>query len=219
MIRQELRDAVRTQVDLDEVDLPDVTLDMFLREAFDRTAALDRKWPSLQTEWSVTTTDGKVTLSALDPVPAELAAVVDTSRQRRLLYYDHDFVEENFAAQTGNAEFFSMWGGELYLWPAPEDGTSYKLRGWRKPSYAWLTDGGTEADLDEKLHLAYFHYAVALTYAQQEDEVLEQVYMNRWNQHVQTVRDDITKGVQYAPVVLNGGYQQPFRYVNAEVVI
>ena len=45
----------------------------------------------------------------------------------------------------------------------------------------WIAGGaGAEPDCDIRLHQLLAHYAIALCYAQQEDEVLEDVYMKRW---------------------------------------
>jgi hypothetical protein len=42
---QQLRDAVRRQLDVDEEELPNETVDDFLREAFTRTINFTNNWP------------------------------------------------------------------------------------------------------------------------------------------------------------------------------
>ena len=210
MNRQELRDAVRAQTDLDEEDLPNGTLDLFLREAFERTAAFERRWPTFETIWSASTVGGQIDLAALTPEVNEISTVVDVSSSNRLCMYDHNMVEENFRSVSGRPQFFSLWASNMYLWPIPADGTEIVVRGWSKPTYDWLTNPGMEVSLEQRLHIPIYHFAVALAYAQQEDEILEQVYMNRWRAGLETIRNDIMRVDAYAPMVLQGGTPQPF---------
>lgn len=203
MKRQELRDQVRTQTDLDVEDLPDSLVDSYLREGFYRTAALERRWPTFEESWSVTATDGVATV----PTDlAEFAAVVVGGR--RLTYGDHDWAEIALSNFGSKPYYFSVWGASLYLWPAATGDVTVTLRGWRKPSTDWLTDAAQEADLDERLHLPISHYAASLAYAQLEDPEMENVYMMRWSQQAREIRDDIMESSSYAPLILNGGADQ-----------
>ena len=50
---QELRDYVRTQLDVDEEELPNPLLDAYFSEGFERTIALEVRWPFYETRWDV----------------------------------------------------------------------------------------------------------------------------------------------------------------------
>lgn len=203
---QEIRDAVRTQLDLDSDDLTDTTADLHIREGFDRTFALEQRWPFFQTSWDLNLADTDVTLT----VPSDVAAIErlrDTGKNLNLVMIGQQFAEENFqGVQSAATEptLFSIWGDTITLWPVPTlKARTYQLRGYRKPT--WSGVAATELDGDERLHSAIFHYACALAYAQLEDPELEAVYMQRWGAHVEAVRRDLMRPQHHIPLVLNGG--------------
>lgn len=206
MTRDELINAIRAQTDLDEEDLPFDVVSWYLREAFLRTAAQERRWPTHQAEWEYTIADAGVATLSSDT--AEVGSVVVKDTYYRLSYADHDVIRSSPSYTIGTTAFFSLWGGKMYVWSAPIDDTVFIVSGWRKPSTTWLSSPGVQVDLDERLHIPILHYAVALAYAQQEDGELEDMYMRRWAQSVAEFRADIMKGTTYRPMVLNGGLEQ-----------
>ena len=50
---QQMRDLVRAQLDLDDTDLPDVLLDAYIQEGYDRVLELEQRWPFFEVRWSV----------------------------------------------------------------------------------------------------------------------------------------------------------------------
>lgn len=206
---QELRDKVRIQTDLDVTDLPDPTLDGFLLEAFQATMAADAKWPFLETTWNVSFPAGAETATL--PTGPDIAFIVRARSPQgwALLHLAHHIAEDAFAQDTfgGEPEYYSLWGGTMYLWPIPTDTTSrtVQVRGFRKPT--WSGVAATEIDGPEELHLAMFHYAVSLAYAQLEDPEQEANYMRRWSQLVDAHRRNIGISQQHTPLILNGGIE------------
>jgi hypothetical protein len=206
MTRDELITAIRAQTDLDEEDLPLEAVIWYLREAFYRTAAVERRWPTHEADWEyIIAPEGGLATLAADT--AEISAVQIKGTTTRLIYADHDVMRtvENLGGTTYT---FSLWGGKMYVWPAPSEDTTFVVSGYRKPSATWLNSPSVQVDLDERLHIPLLHYAVALAYAQQEDGELEDMYMRRWSQNVNEIRDSIMKGNVYRPIVLNGGLDQ-----------
>ena len=201
----EIRAAVRTQMDLDEDDLPNATLDLYVREAYDRTIQMERRWPFFETSWSLTS-NADSTLTT----PADLAgivSVIDVELNRRLLMIGAELAEDTFQGEqgTGTPEFFSVWGTSIQLWPSHDAPRQYRIRGWRKPS-DWVSAGAsTEVDADERLHIPIFHYACSLAYAQLEDPELESSYMRRWAATAEQAHEDIMRPQHHEPLVLNGG--------------
>lgn len=200
----ELRDAVRTQLDLDEDDVANTTLDMYIREGYDRTIQLERRWPFFETTWDVTSTGASIA------VPATLAgvsSVIDVDNNVRLVQIGTELAEDKFYGNNaqGTPKYFSWWGNTLTLYPSPSANTDYRIRGWRKPT-DWISAGAaSEVDADERLHLPLFHYACSLAYAQLEDTELENTYMRRWAATTQQAHDDIMRPQHHEPLVLNGG--------------
>lgn len=207
MKRDDLIGAMWFQTDLDDVDVPVFNAKMFLTEAFERTAAVERHWPLYETVWSYTVSAGATSVS-LEANTSEISAIMSSVTSLRLASVDHSFAEESFSGRSGKAQSFSIWGQELYLWPVPSSETVLTVRGWRKPDPTWIEDPALEVDLDSRLHLPLLHYAVALVYAQQEDGELENQYMRRWAQSINDLKKDILRPSTYRPVVLNGGESQ-----------
>ena len=83
---------------------------------------------------------------------------------------------------SANPTYYSIYGGGDH----PVADTARRLRprlhAARLPPPRRLDRQGASAepDCDVRLHQLLAHYAIALCYAQQEDEVLEDVYMKRW---------------------------------------
>lgn len=206
MQRDQLIDAIRAQVDLDEEDLPLSVVKLYLREAFQRTAAMERRWPAYEAVWDYTV--GEAGVATLDVKTAEIISVNITENGRRMVFADHELIRSATGYTAGSIGFFSLWGGKLHLWPKPKEDVGIQVSGYRKPNDAWLDSPGLQVDLDDRLHLPLFHYAVSLVYAQQEDVELENAYMRRWESSTREFRDDIMKGNSYRPIVLNGGLDQ-----------
>jgi hypothetical protein len=93
----------------------------------------------------------------------------------------------------------------MYLWPKPSLSASYNvtIRGYNAP--VWTGGASDIPDLDSRLHIALAYYAMSLVYAAQEDEVLEGVYMARWNRDVTQTLKTIMEPVHNHPLVLHGG--------------
>lgn len=185
----ELRNAVRSQLDLDEADLDNPLLDLYVNEAVQQTAALESRWPFLGTAWNV---DAVAGVSTVD-LPSDFGAfaAVLNSQGEVVTYVGHEFAEANFTGETGAPALFSVWGNQMYLWPQPIANETFTIRGWKIP--ARLSAAGDIPALDERLHSALVHYACSRAYAQQEDELLEQRNLQTWSAAVNSVRSVIMR--------------------------
>lgn len=202
---QETRDRIRLQMDLDSEDLPDGIADSFIKEGFDRTFAVEERWPFFETMWTLELVEGATTLEK----PADvnfISSFRDIGRGTRLIQIAQRVAEDNFVGvlQPGEPNLFSVWGDTLQLWPPPTaSARTYQLRGYRKP--IWGAAGIDVLDGDDRLHSAIAHYATALAYAQLEDPELESTYMRRWGDSVNVFRADLLRPQHHEPLVLNGG--------------
>jgi hypothetical protein len=204
---QDLRDKIRLQTDLEDDDLPNEVADGFIREAFDRTFAVERKWPFFEYTWTLELADDATTLAM--PTDPEVAFI---SRLRSpdgtvLLQIDQQTGEDNWegdSSTSSDPEFFSVWANTISFWPTPTlEARTYTMRGYRRPQ--WSGVAGTELDGDDRLHQAMAWYAVSLVYAQLEDTELESQYMQRWQNVVTAFRRDLTRPDYHEPLILNGG--------------
>ena len=200
----DLRSIVRTQTQTDASDLPDVTIDSFLQQAFERTLNAETQWPFYAQTWDLLRDDSfQITLPG-DVNPPGIMTLTNMDTGQRLGMVPQEYAESQFlnlAATTAGPLMYSVWGNTLYLWPWAASGThrKYHLRGYRK-AVEWLTPEGSP-DCDPRLHLPLTHFAVALAYAQQEDDVLEALYMNRWQQDVEMAHRAIMEPVHHRPLV------------------
>lgn len=216
----DLRNRVRSQTQTTNQELFNSDIDTWLQEAFNRTVAAAVAWPFYETVVSIVwpaSTPTQPLPASPDQIDANgIVSLVDLDTGIRLEMVDYEWAEDiytNLTVVPFTPVQYSIWGGDIYLWPTPDfdDPRNYRLRGYRRPR-DWIAGGASaEPDCDDRLHLALAHYATALAYAQQEDEVLEDKYMQRWQRDVQLAAEIIiepgrdrplTYGPKYAPSVL-----------------
>lgn len=205
----ELRTVVRAQTQTTSGDLADPVIDVFLQQAFERTINGETRWPFYESHWDLTLPAGEMMM----PLPGDvnqsgIMALYDTVRNFRLTQIAGEYGDDHFAGpQVGtlNPVMYSIWNDTIYLWPRVQSSVEdrfYRLRGYRLP-VTWLTPA-QEPDCDARFHLPLTHYAVALAYAQQEDETLETVYMDRWQRDVELAHRAIMDPRHQRPLVMSG---------------
>ncbi len=136
-----------------------------------------------------------------------IVSLYDANDQHRLTLIDYEYAEDLYSGlrpSVRNPVHFSVWTNVIYLWPSTTytADRTYRMRGYRKTT-DWIASGASSSpDCDVRLHLPLAHYATALAYLQQEDEQLEQVYMNRWQRDVEMARQVIMDPSQHRPLVM-----------------
>jgi hypothetical protein len=215
----ELRTLVRTQTETTEAELPNSTLDWYIRQGFERTVAAESTWPSYENSWNLTLTAGEMTMEIpVDCNQVAITSLVDVESGLRLNMLDQETAEDLYLRDIPAYTFpfeFSMWGGIFHLWPQVDwtvDRT-YVLRGNRY-STDWIAAGAdSTVDADYRLHYPLVHFAVALAYAQQEATELEDVYMGRWQRDVDAARAAIMEPSRQQPMTFGGG-KRDFRHIS-----
>ena len=203
-----LRAYVRNHLEVDDEELPDALLNEYLQDAFERTVALDNRWPRNETTWQLSKVVDGTTIS-LPPSVLIPSIISVTNGTRRLSYITYENAEdmftENQVVATGVPVYWSTWGREMQLWPNPGPEASYDVtvRGYRQP--VWDNAASTIPDIDERLHPALAYYAMGLVYSAQEDEILEGVHMARWDRDAKAFMGAIMDPPRHRPLVLNGG--------------
>jgi hypothetical protein len=187
----EIRVAVRAQLDVDEEELPNPLIDLYARDGFEHIINTETRWPFYEQLWrDQVATDGLLT------VPTDAREIVSiVGPNGRLERIDNMHVERLYNQPIGSAsaQFWSQLGPTIYLWPPPSGDWTVTLRGYRAPT-DWVSQGaGAEVDADERLHLAIIWFCCSVAYAQQEDEVLEATYMQRFNDTAGIARDSIMR--------------------------
>jgi hypothetical protein len=219
-----LKTYVRDHLEVDDEELPDTILNVYLQDAFDRTVSLDNRWPRNEKTWSATKIAGSTTVTL--PLDVNIPSIISVlgTNGRRLGYVTNENLEDTFytgvSVTTGEPSYWTTWQGQLLLMPNPGVDTTYGLtiRGYRQP--VWDNLASTIPDVDTRLHPALAYYTMALSYAAQEDEVLEGVYMARWERDCRSLMSAILDPPRHRPVVLNGSsirWGAPAFYINPPV--
>jgi hypothetical protein len=195
-----MRDLVRTQLDLDDTDLPDPLLDAYLQEGYDRVLELEQRWPFFEMRWTLDVpANGETTMPddswfiemlvdakgrILPRIPARLSVM--------------SYPPGNTA--NGTPMCWTRINWVVVVTPPPGSEMVMTVLGYRMGS-DWIgIDGASgECDCDRRLHIPICWYAASAAYAQQEDEVLEATYMNRFKEGAAVARDAIMRAPPITP--------------------
>lgn len=210
----DLRSYVRTQTQTTSSELPNATIDIYLREAFDRTMAEENRWPFFQKEWEITLDAGETSFSIPGDVNKPGIVALRLGNEYSVELMDHVTAEELLGGEgvvRARPARWSIWGDTGYFWPQVNfaTDTTWTLSGYRLPA-DWIADGdAAEPDCDERLHRALAHFAIGRAYAQQEDEVLEQASMERWGNDVAAVIEQIMRPTRSRPHIMGRRFITP----------
>lgn len=207
-----LKTYVRNHLEMDNEELPDALLNVYFQDAFDRTMAYDNRWPRYEKTWALSQVPGNTDIT-LDPEinRPSIMTVISAPDGYRLVMISPENAEQlylngNVTVITGAPIYYSLWQDKMQLWPQPEDSAlpySVTVRAYRQP--LWNNVSSSVPDLDERLHITLAYYAMGLVYAQQEDEILEGVYMARWQRDLSQQMKTILEAPHHRPLVLHGG--------------
>lgn len=206
----DLRFAVRTQLDLDETDLPNALLDLYLQEGFDRIVALENRWPSYEATWAVTSDANGLILMPADAL--EIDTVIGPyGPLKPITQREADSYFGQAVATGAQPLYFTRSATGIQVWPMQTTALAGLLRGYRRPG-DWRAGGaGAAVDADSRLHYPIVHYACSLAMAQQEDEVLEVTYLNRFRESVSIAREAVMRPWAGEPMILNGNQSLGYR--------
>ena len=101
--------------------------------------------------------------------------------------------------------YFTEWGEIINLYPKPDAIYPITVRGYRKPSYNWVSDTSLTVDCDERFHLPLAYYAISQAYRRQEDNEMATSYKQSFDEAVTLARRDIMRSPSAGPVILSGG--------------
>jgi hypothetical protein len=211
MNKAEIRAAARTITELDQNDVTDTTLDLYIKDGYDRIIALERRWPFLEAATTLSTVANQrdYPLSSIGAGNLrEVISLVNPDPGARLQLISYDQGEEAFLANqfdhANEPHWWSVWGDSIQLWPKPDAVYQLLVRGYRKPN-SWHLSDGVEVDADERLHRSLVYYTVAHLYQLQEDTEMASYYRNTFEEAVQLVRADIMRVPSHGPLMLSAG--------------
>lgn len=213
---QELITFVRDITDLDEADLPSSLIVSYLKDGFQRIINLERRWPFLETTYTLSTVAGQrdyATSSIGSGDLREVTSVLDNSTSGNRLSLIS--IDEAEAVWHGSFDtptrplFYAEWGDVIKLYPKPDTVYPLTVRGYRKTSYTWTANLSLQVDCDERLHNAIAYYAVAQAYKRQEDPELSNVYKQSFDEAVMLARKELMRANGHRPMVMSRGFVRP----------
>lgn len=212
----ELITFVRDITDLDDADLPSSLIRQYMKDGFNRIINLERRWPFLEATYSLNTVAGQrdYPMSSIGSGNLrEITSVLDDSTVgNRLSIITVDEAENVWHGSFDTATrplFFAEWGDTVKLYPKPDAVYPLVIRGYRKPSYAWVTDTSQQLDCDERLHDAIAYYAVSQAYKRQEDNEMARSYKESFDEAVGIARKELMRGPSHRNMVLSRGVVRP----------
>jgi hypothetical protein len=205
--RVDIRTKARQITELTSSDVPDEVIDLYARDGYERIINLERRWPSFETTTSFSTVAGQADYSIAD----DLLDLIDFKSFRndsdgvRLQIVGYEDAEDLWAGSSdGPPMHWSVWAGNLRLWPTPNDVYTYTVRGYRR-LIAWWESDGVEIDADERLHTAILYFVISRLYQLQEDAEMTSLYAQSFAEAVQLARAEIMRSSSARPLVLSGG--------------
>ena len=202
---QEIRNLVRSHLDLEEEDLPNPLLDAFAREASHRIEQAERYWPFYQQvfTYAIPAAEASTALTTIDANLTEIAAAVREDGSSLRFVGAHEFERRRLPEQSGTVTFFTQWGDTVFWGPVPADATNVSIRGYRRAE-DWVASAGGVPDMPVELHNTIFLWCLAKAYFQQEDEVLGAAYERQFNDELNLYRRRFTQMTSTQPFVLGG---------------
>lgn len=209
---QQMRDYIRTHLDLEVDDLPDPLVDTWLREGSKRIERAEPRWPFFEVvySWSLPVDASnlypKASInSALDQITSISFATLGFPP---LTWVGRDAMLEMKAVRPGaigRPIFFSEYANQLSFHPAVNQTYSMTVSGLRRAS-DWVAGGaGAVPDLPDELHNTVALWGMSKAYAQQEDPELAALYERQFSDELNEYRRRLTIAPHPQPLVLNGG--------------
>lgn len=206
----------RLHADADDTDMPDDTLLVYARTAFNDILSRRFGWDHLSVNYTLTTTAGtdSYPLSALtggtdlDRVTSIVDRTVIGRRLMPVTRADADliFSRPSLPSST-NAAAYTVEGSSIILFPSPSTtGRQYTVRGF-KDAAAWPNGPSSTPDLPSALHDAIPYYMISQYYMSQEDQDLAEQYRQLYERLVdQFVSGETSKARMSRPTVMGGQY-------------
>lgn len=211
MNKSEIRAAARVITELDPVDVADATIDLYIKDGYDRMVSLERRWPFFEQSSTLTTVANQrdYPLSGIaSGTFREITSLVNATGGTRLQLISYDQGEQVFIASgsdfAAEPQWYSVWASSVQLWAKPDAVYTLLVRGYRKPT-DWHLSDSTEVDADDRLHRALVYYAVAQLYQLQEDVEMASFYRSTFDEAVRLAHADIMRTPSAAPLILSGG--------------
>jgi hypothetical protein len=208
----EMRDYIRSVVDIDSSDISDDVLNRFLGEGYDLIVYSDKRWPFYevqntfstvadQKDYSLAEVGVNVTngLREINALRTDKHVITFVGRDEGDVVYP---IETN---TTGEPWWWSYWAESVRLYPTPSSVLTVSVRGYGDPTAfgAGSADTVSPSDLPTPFHVVIATYGLARAYEQQEDPTMANQYFAIFQQEFTNLKARYNDMPAPQPVLLN----------------
>jgi hypothetical protein len=198
---QEMRDFVRTYLDVEEDELPDSVIDKAARDGSRRIWRKERRWPFAEGIYAISTIPGQADYD-LSAFGVDIDQIVDvrgpTWELKWISPHSADLSWTPSTTSTGSPTHFSRWGSVVTFWPTPD---AIYVRGFRGPTDWVAVDG--EPDLPDEFHELILTWVLRGALLQQDDPEMAQVHEATFDNELEQLRRNYKGAPLSGPLVLN----------------
>ena len=208
----EMRDYIRSVVDIDVSDISDDVLNRFLGEGYDLIVYSDKRWPFYevqdtfstvadQKDYSLAEVGVNITngLREINALRTDNHVITFVGRDEGDVVYP---IETN---TTGEPWWWSYWAESVRLYPTPSSVLTVSVRGYGDPTAfgAGSADTVSPSDLPTPFHVVIATYGLARAYEQQEDPTMANQYFAIFQQEFTNLKARYDDMPAPQPVLLN----------------
>lgn len=184
----EMQTFVRTQADTDATDATDAALTVYARAAYNDIIARVFPWPDNLKSYTFTTSEGtdQYLFSTFAPVDLEYVVSVASVTEQLQWISREELLDLQTAStsQGSTPQFYATTATSIYLWPTPDSAFTMNVTGYRV--FTPWPSGAAEPDLPRAFDEPICWYMLSKYYLAQEDIELSQMYMQLFDDGVNT---------------------------------
>ncbi len=209
---QQIRDYVRSHLDIEVEDLPDILIDVMIREGSKRIERAEERWPFYETQYDLQTVAGQrdYPFADIDVNLREIHGI--RGEQWELRWIGVDTGDKRWSRnlqQTSEPSHYTVWNETLRLYPDPDGAYDMIVRAYRAPT-DWVSQGaGAEPDMPDELHNTVAMWALSRAYYQQEDLELGAIYERLFADELGEFRRRIASTPLAQPLIANSSPNVP----------
>lgn len=213
---QGIRTYVRLYFDVDTDDMPDTMIDRWISEGWGKIVRFRPNWPGFESTSTLAVVAGTHTYTT--PFK-DIASIEGPDRwlvQLGQSQAEQKFIRGGILDPADKPVAYSVYRGQVRLWPTPNANGSYVVRGQRAAINPLDQAETLAIDLPHpdavEMLVSWVMYRAALREAENETAA---AYLDGFSQGMQLLAKDETDVSAYTPIVLNsqpafGGNTSPY---------
>jgi len=211
MTIKQMRDQIRSVIDIDSTDVSDTVLNNMLGQGFDTIVFSEKRWPFFETLTTFNTVAGTkdYTLATIGAsVTQGLREIISMRTDDHVLQYvGNDAADADYPLDVLSSSEpweWSFWNETVRFYPSPDSAYTVHVRAVRNATaFGHETADATEPDLPDAFHPVLTTYGLAKAYLQQEDPLMASQYMQQFQIELDNVGRRYADMPAPQPIVAN----------------